>query len=65
MKNEKVYVRPKQGLLIRDEQSLKHIPPDGAYVRVTPLVRRHLRAGDLSIVALPETSTSDSPSDEG
>jgi Protein of unknown function (DUF2635) len=44
---KKVFVRPREGLLIRNEQSLKHIPPDGEEVPYTPTVRRHLRTGDL------------------
>jgi hypothetical protein len=41
------YVRPKEGLLIRDEYGLDHIPADGRWVKYTTLVRKHLQAGDL------------------
>lgn len=48
--SDKIFVKPKAGLKIRDEQSLQVIPEDGMLVKSTHLVRKHLKVGDLLLV---------------
>lgn len=48
---EKLRVKPREGLLIRDPLTHNHIPPEGALVDMEgsrgTVIRRHITAGDL------------------
>ena len=46
--DKRIFVMPKEGLLIRDEFTGQHIPAGGGWVKHTILVTKHLRVGDLS-----------------
>lgn len=51
---ERDFLKPKEGLLIRDEYTGDRIPPEGREMRLTTIVRKHLRAGDLVRAKKPE-----------
>lgn len=50
---KRIYVKPREGLLIRDEYTGEHFPSEGREVKYTTLVRKHLQVGDLIECAPP------------
>lgn len=55
------FVKPKDGLLIREEFTGQHIPAEGCWVQRTTLVTKHLRVGDLVEAAPPAETAAEEP----
>jgi Protein of unknown function (DUF2635) len=51
-----IYVKPAEGLLLRDEYSGQHIPAEGAHVKDTTLTQRRLARGELVKADEPRSS---------
>jgi hypothetical protein len=47
MAEKRIFVKPADGLLIRDEYTGEQFPATGALVKKTTLITKHLRVGDL------------------
>jgi len=57
--NDRVFVKPGEGLKYRDEYTLAHIPESGAFVKRTRYVERRLMAGDI-VEAVPVAEVAES-----
>ena len=52
----KKFVKPADGLKVRDPKTGQHLPNDGAEVELTPYWNRRLRDGDILSAAKPKAA---------
>lgn len=53
MKQESIFVVPKEGVKVRDEHGQSHIPPEGDTRILTTYYNRRIGDGDLIIREMP------------
>ncbi len=55
MKVERLYLKPRAGLTVRDPVTRRLLPPEGARVYPTTFWRRRIASGDVILVKQQET----------
>ena len=59
--SRKQFMKPRDGLVVRDPLTMKPLPPDGVDLELTPYWRRRERDGDIVKASRPSARASASP----